>query len=184
MIVLSPIEEEKLLSRYSKVAWSLVHRFAGGRSSSVFSKEDLYQECMLTFVKHMRRCETKEELTSISMMNLVNVMTRFVLKNQVLKIDHNRTDQIKEILERAGKKVPLTCMEDAMYRDFEDEIIEKITFDQFLDSDDLRPIERIAMEQTRRGYSNEEIAQETGRSHQVVSYAKKSARKKYADFVA
>ena len=184
MIVLSRIEEEKLLSDYSRIAWKLVHRFSDGRGSSIFSQEDLYQECMLVLVKHMNKCETKKELRFIQTMDLINAMTRFVLKNQVVRIDHNRTDQTKQILAGAAKKVALTCMEDALYHDFENELIEKITFDQFIDQKILRPLEKMTLLKMQEGYTVEEISRESGRSHQTVSYARKSAKKKYDEFVA
>ena len=186
MVVLTPQEEARLLSDYSKIAWKLVHRYSDGRSSSLFSQEDLYQECMLVFVKHMQKCEDKSQLRRIQTMDLINAMTRFLLKNQALKLDANRTDQTRRILDTCAKKA---CLDEltGMYdfaADSIDEVIEDATFEQFLKRTKTRPLERTVMQKRKEGYKVSEIAQMTGRSHQVISYILKSTKKKYDNFVA
>lgn len=186
MVVLTPAEEAKLLNDYSRIAWKLVHRFSDGRFSTIFSQEDLYQECMLVLIKHMKKCDEKYQLLRIQTMELVNAMTRFVLKNQVVKLDCNRTDQARRIIDSCAKRTrfdELVCIGEPIESSI-DELLEEITLEQFFEKSNLRPIEKTAMLKKRDGYRVGEIAEMTGQSHQVVAYAVKSARKKYDEFVA
>ena len=185
MVVLTEREEKNLLSEYSKIAWKLVHRFADGRASSIFTQEDLYQECMLVLVKHMRKCETKQQLKNIQAMDLVNAMTRFVLKNQAVRLDCNRTNEVKRIIETCARK---TCLSEAEALPYDglssiEAVIEKVAFEQFLDKTSVRPVEAEAMTKRMEGHTVCEIAEMTGRSHQVISYALKTGKRKYDEFV-
>ena len=186
MVVLTHEEESKLLADYSRISWKLVHQFSGGCGSSIFSKEDLYQECMMVLVKHMNKCETKEQLRRIQSMDLINAMTRFVLKNQAVKLDSNRTDQIKKILEECARSVTLSKAEHLAYTgsDSIDYLIEEITLESFLAQKSVRSIEKMVVELTHDGLSVVEIAKESGKSHQVISYALKKARRKYEKYIA
>ena len=186
MVVLSQIEESKLLSDYSRIAWKLVHQFSDNRASSIFSQEDLYQECMIVLIKHMQKCESKEQLRRIQSMDLINAMTRFVLKNQAVKLDCNRTDQAKRILQNTARKVTLSKAEDIAYSGQEsiDYLIEEITLESFLEQKTVRDMEREVVNRIKDGLTVMEIAEELGQSHQVVSYALKNARKKYEKYVA
>lgn len=184
MVTLTPMEEEKILSDYSEIAWKMVHRFSDGKGSSIFSQEDLHQECMLVLIQHMYKCETKEDLKRFHPVNLVNAMTRFVLKNQIIRLDHNRTDQSRQILNSCPQKAPLEDAATVAAKDDIDQLIEGIAFEQFLNSKMVRPFERTALLKMKDGYQFVEIAEETGKKYQVVQYAIKSARNKYAKFIA
>lgn len=186
MVVLSEMEEKRLLDDYSNVAWKLVHRFSDGKISSLFSQEDLYQECMLVLLKHMNNCETKEELRSFHPMNLINAMSRYVLRNQAVKLDSNRTAEMSVGLENCAKNVPLSDL-DIMIRRIDDpydEIIEEITFEQFMESKTVKDADKEILSMLKDGYRVGEIADMTGRSHQVVSYSVRKAKRKYDAFVA
>ena len=63
---LSPEEEENILNKYSLICWKVVNRFVKQRKSSIFDKDDLYQECMLVLVRHMQRCKTPTCATAAS----------------------------------------------------------------------------------------------------------------------
>lgn len=187
MLVLSQAEEERLVAEYSKIAWKFVHRFADGKGSSIFSPEDLYQECMVVLIAHRNRCETREQLKRIQTMEIVNAMCRFVLRNQALRLDANRTNQIKRILGSCAKKVALEKAEHLAYDGTAslDMVVEETALEQFVENDaKLGELERIAVQKKREGRTVGEIAEFTGRSHQMVSHALKTARKKYDRFIA
>lgn len=186
MVSLTQQEEAQLIENYSKIAWKLVHRFAGGRGSSIFSREDLYQECMLVLIKYIKRCEYRDELCAFHPMNFVNAMTRFVLKNQVVRIDHNRTNQTKRMIETCPRKAEFEKAFEVQYggSDSIDDLIEKISMEQFLETARLRPMEKTALEQRLKGFDVTEIARICDKPHQTVSYALKSAKRKYDEFVA
>lgn len=186
MVVLSQIEEQELLKDYDKIVWRLVHRYSDGNGSSRFTQEDLYQECMLVLLKHMNKCETKEELRSIQVMDLVNAMTRFVLRNQAVKLDANRTSEFKTIMGNCARNVNLTEAESEALQggDPYDTVVENVAFEQFLDRVDLRDLDKEVLGLLRDGYRVKEVARMVGRSHQVVSYAVKRAKRKYESFVS
>lgn len=186
MVSLSSQEEARLLRDYEKIAWKMVHQFSSGRGSSIFSKEDLYQECMLVLVKHMQKCETLQDLRRIQTMNLVNAMTRYVLKNQAVRLDHNRTDQAKRIIENCPKRVSIDEAVEFLYGGPEsiEDLIENITLEQFVENCKLRPMEKISVMESQKGLNVVEIAEIYNKPHQTVSYALKSAKKKYDEFVA
>lgn len=182
MIVLSQIEENKLLSDYSRIAWKLVHRFSRGKASSVFSKEDLYQECMLVLVKHMNKCETKEQLRRIQTMNLVNAMVRFVLRGQAIRLDPNRTDKVKITLSELKSSVPISQLIDLDDGATEDDIIARIDFERFFET--LPEDHRCAIKQMSQGFKQREIGQHMGKTQQWAQWVRKTTREKYDAYCA
>ena len=182
MVVLSQIEEEKLLKDYSRISWGLVHRFSDGKGSSVFSQEDLYQECMLALVKHMKKCETKEELRHFHPVNLINAMTRFVLRGQTVRVDHNRTNKIRQIVESAPKKVSLSEVESLSNPQSEDDLIRRMDFERFMSS--LPQLQRETLSLLGMGYTQTEAADSIGRAQSWVAASRKDAKRKYDAYLA
>ena len=186
MIVLTPEEELRVLEDYSRIAWAFVHRFSDGRGSSLFTQEDLHQECMLVFVRHMAKCERKEELMRFNPMDFINAMTRYVLKNQAVRLDPNRTANFASTISRVPQTLPLDDVQYVANRQTDpiEEIIERVTLEQFVSQPNIRELERDAIRAMSAGCKVKEAAKRLGKSHQVISYALHTAKKKYSDFVA
>lgn len=182
MIVLTPQEEEQLLADYSRVAWKLVHRFSDGRHSSVFSQEDLYQECMLVLIKHMQKCETKEDLRHFHVMEMINAMTRFVLKGQAVRLDPNRTNKVKQTLQSLKGTVSISDVAGLQDLTSEDDWIAMIDFGRYLDT--LTPCEKDFVLLTKCGYRQVETSQKLGKSRQWGWYMKDSTKRKYDAYFA
>lgn len=183
MVVLTPQEEAKLMDDYSKICWKLVHRFSQNKGSSIFDMDDLYQECMLALVKHMHKCEEKSQLRRIQIMDLVNAMARFVLKNQVVRLDANRTDKIKQILANVAKKQSVDLLkEDDLCKDPIEALISRMDYELF--EAVLSPMEREVLRKRGEGFKGREIASALGCSHQCVFGCMSRAKHKYEAFAS
>lgn len=182
MVVLSEQEESRLISAYSNIVWSLVHRFSDGKTSSVFSQEDLYQECMLVLVKHMRKCETKEQLRRFQTMDLVNAMTRYVLRCQAVRLDCNRTDQARGILAAMQSTQPFDALINIDDPQTEDDIIARMDYESFIKT--LSEEHREALKLISEGYRQWEIGEMMGKTQQWARWVRKDTKRKYDAFLA
>jgi DNA-directed RNA polymerase specialized sigma24 family protein len=119
----------------------------------MFTDEDLYQECMIVLIEHMHKCQSREELMRFQTMDLVNAMTRFVLKNQAVWLDCNRTDRVKKTLNSLETTVCFDKLSLASSDEDQDLIID---LDRFMSG--LKQKEREIMEMKKAGYSDSSIA--------------------------
>lgn len=182
MVVLSHAEESKLLENYSKIAWRLVHRFSDGKFSSIFSQEDLYQECMLVLIKHMRRCEDEKELYRFHAMDMINAMTRYVLRSQPVHVDPNRTDRMRVTLSGMQTTRQIDSLVDLPASANEDDIITMIDFERFLEM--LSNSHREALKKMSAGYPQHEIGTDMGKTQQWARWVRKDAKRKYDEYMA
>lgn len=70
------------MGKYDGFLWESVRRFKARSSANVWScyEEDLYQEAALVFLRHVRKCETEDEIRmTIPFMDILNALSRFVL---------------------------------------------------------------------------------------------------------
>lgn len=176
---LSPEEEKNILTKYSLICWKVVNRFAKQRKSSIFDKDDLYQECMLVLVRHMQRCKTREEMDRIQTMELVNVMTRYVLGSQAVWLDVNRTDKARQTLQGLKGSISLDAGDDVVPTSFD--VDDRLDFERFLSS--LSEKQRSIILARIRGENNKEIASRLGCTPQAVGDIVRRVRGHYQAYM-
>lgn len=183
-MVLSVQEENRILEKYSMISWKIVHRFASGKASAIFDKDDLYQECMIVLLKHKSKCSTKEEMNNIQAMDLVNALTRYVLKAQCVKLDSNRTDSVKRILESMPSTVNIENIRSlaALHSSRnEDDAISMIDLTLFLDT--VTPFERDVIDMKLAGHKSKEVAAALGVSGAYITQTLHRIKEKYSRYL-
>ena len=185
MIVLTAQELSALMDDYNMIAWSVTRRFVGTKTSSLFDIEDLHQECMLVLVKHMQSCETKAQLRQIQTMELVNAMTRYVLKTQTVRLDHNRTDQAKRILDSAPRRTSYENLEELTMigRNPVDDLIDVLCFESFVQAE-CTPTEQQIVSMRRDGASYTEISRRRNVSPQSIHKSVHRVADRYRKYVS
>lgn len=178
-MVLTREEEARLLADYSNIVWKIVNRFCAGKSSAIFDRDDLHQEGMILLINHMKNAKTHDELKRFQTMDLVNVMTRYVLKSQAVRLDANRTSTAKQTLSNLSGTV---CYESISLAANEEDRDALIDFDAFVET--LTPKQRDIILLKRKGYSNAEIARMRNICDQSVGETIKRAYRAYAEFAA
>lgn len=176
---ITPEEEKNILNKYSLICWKVVSRFAKQRKSSIFDKDDLYQECMLVLVKHMQRCKSREEMDRIQTMDLVNVMTRYVLGSQAVWLDVNRTDKARQTLQGLKGSISLDAGDVVVPTTVD--VDDRIDFERFLSS--LSEKQRSIILARIRGESNKEIASRIGCAPQAVTEIVRRVRSHYRAYM-
>lgn len=179
-MVLTWDEEQRLLEDYSKIVWKIVRRFCGGKRSSIFEPEDLYQEGMIVLIHHMKQAKTREELRKFQSMEIVNVLTRYVLGAQAVSLDVNRTSTAKKTLNNMSGTV---CYDEqlTLAAPCEDEDV-LIDFDAFMDT--LPKAQQEILRLKKQGLNNKEVAARRNITAQAVSQAVRRAHQAYAAFAA
>ena len=178
-MMLTREEETKLLNDYDKIVWKMVNRFCGSNKSSIFTKDDLYQECMIVLIRHMQNCKTYEELRRIQTMELVNVMTRYVLSSQAAHLDVNRTSEVKKILQGMAGSVSYDSL---VIASSGEDAVEIMDYENFVST--LTPLQKRIVRLKEDGYTNRQVSRMLGVSDQSVSEALKRARTRYDQYMA
>ena len=175
---LTSSQEEQLIQQYDKVLWSVVHRFKRKMRGGYNNQEDLHSECVLVFIKHIRSCETMEEIHKIPVLNMINAMCNFVLGEQALSYP-KRTANFRAVMENVSVKVEYSEAHFAQEHasDPLGDSVDRIFFSEYLDTLSNQDRQIIAMK--LRGCRNREAASALGMSDVAMTRALKRLRKHY-----
>lgn len=175
---LTTYQEEQLIQQYDRLLWSVVHRFKRRKHDGYQNKEDLHSECVLVFLKHIRSCETMDDVQKVPIRDMINAMCRFVLGEQALSYPR-RTSNFRQVMESAPSKVDYTEVEKEETLRYEplNDVLDEIAFKNFYAT--LSPMEQKIVVKKLEGYRNREIARDLGVTDVVMTRAIQRLRKIY-----
>ena len=175
---LTTYQEEQLIQQYDRLLWSVVHRFKRRKHDGYQNKEDLHSECVLVFLKHIRSCETMDDVQKVPIRDMINAMCRFVLGEQALSYP-KRTSNFRQVMESAASKVDYTEVdkdESLRYEPLND-TLDEIAFKDFYAA--LSPMEQKIVVMKLEGHKNREIARDLGVTDVMMTRAIQKMRKFY-----
>ena len=175
---LTTVQEEQLIEQYDRLLWSIVHRFKRRKNDGYQNKEDLHSECMLVFLKHIRSCDTMDDIRKIPIRDMINAMCLFVLGEQALSYP-KRTSDFRQVMDSAASKVDYTELdrEESLRQEPLNDALDEIAFKDFCAT--LSPLEREVVVKKLEGLKNREIARDLGVTDVVMTRTIQKMRKFY-----
>lgn len=180
----SPQEEENLILQYNKLIWRTVHRFQRRMSSLIYNKEDLYQEAVMVFVRHLREAPDMDKVQNgIPIREMINAMTRYALQDQVVTYPI-RTSSFRQIMASCPKRTEYSDVDrdDALRSYTEDDVLTNVDAQAFFAS--LSPIDRRILRMKAQGIDNRAIGKTVGETDVQICRHIQRLRKKYAAIAA
>lgn len=161
---LTQVQEEALIQKYDRYIWSMVHRFTRRKTrGNEFrnNKEDLYQECVIVFLTHIRSCKTVEEINKVPSREMLHAMCKFALMNNVVTYPQ-RTSNFRYVMDHVARKVEYdeVDLDENQRSKLLDDTLDIISFKEFYSK--LSPNEQKAVVMKLRGHSSREIANTLG----------------------
>ena len=177
-MVLSRQDEERIIENYDKVIWSTVHRFKRRLPTQYDNKDDLHQEAVMVLLKHIRSCNTQDEISKLPIRDMINAMCRHVLGEQVVSIPKRTTTFSKTISTVATASDYTELDVDDRYCDMSiDDVMTKVIFDSFRCQ--LDDAERHIVDLKMNGYTNREISRMLGVTDVYITRALKKIKAVY-----
>lgn len=180
---LTPCQEEQLIQKYDRLLWSIVHRFKRRSFDGFKNKDDLHSECVMVFIRHIRSCDTMDDVKKVPIRDMINAMCMFALGEQVLTYPR-RTTSFSDVMKGVAHKVDFSVVDRTESRRMSpmDDTLDEIMFNDFLCglSAEDQKIVRMKMD----GKRNREIAQALGVGDVVITRALKRLHKSYMDYAA
>ena len=178
-------QEEELLRQYNKLIWRTVHRFQRRASYNTSNNaDDLYQEAAIVFVLHLRKAKDMDEVQNhIPIRDMINAMSRFVLRDQVISYP-KRTTEFRHTMQSMPRRSEYTDvdLDSNSWVTSIDDTLEKIAMDEFLAS--LSPVDRSILSMKCRGMDNRAIGKLVGENDLQIHRHIKRLRKQYAAYAA
>lgn len=183
-LVLSESKKEEVMSNYSRIAWRTVHRYRRTKRLSREDTEDLHQECMVKLIEHFNKCESEDDLYSLQIMNLVNAMTKYMMRGCTFTGTQS-TEDFRKLIDAQPEAVSLSDLFDSelTYQSrlsIEDNIISKIDMELFLKT--LTDKQREVLTAKLQGYKDVDIARRDHVSRKAVCTHNKAIRRRYEKF--
>ncbi len=182
-LVLSESKKEEVMSNYSRIAWRTVHRYRRTKRLSREDTEDLHQECMVKLIEHLRKCESEEDLYSLQIMDLVNAMTKYMMRGCTFTGTQS-TEDFRKLIAAQPESVSMCELFDSdmanQSNGFEDDIIAKIDMELFLKT--LTDKQREILTAKLMGYKDVDIARKDCVSRKAVCTHNKAIRRRYERF--
>lgn len=175
---LTSYQEEQLIQQYDRLLWSVVHRFKRRNHGGYDNKEDLHSECTLVFLRHIRSCETMEEVRKVPIRDMINAMCRFVLEEQALTYPQ-RTTNFSHVIKNAAHKTDYTAVDRDEDRrsDPMNDTLDEIAFSNFYHG--LSAEDRIIVKMKLDGKRNCDVAHDLGVTDVIITRALKRLRRIY-----
>lgn len=199
-MVLSYEEELKIVKNYEQIAWRTVRRFM--KSGTVLCDlEDLHSECMVVLIEHLRSVKRKEDIYRLQVMDLVNAMSRYLMKKQMLSVGVRTTSMHKlidampksttmdvaatrgEVKMVSREPIRVNFTESEVYYSglIEDTVPTIIDYRDFCDGLDER--EKFILKQRQEGNFDKEIAVKLGVSPRRVGAIADRVRDRYKKYI-
>lgn len=161
---LTSLQEEQLIRQYDRFIWSMVHRFNRRKSSGhefPNDKDDLYQECVMVFLRHIRSCETMEDISKLPTRDMIHAMCQFALSDKVVTYP-KRTSNFRQIIDHVARKVDYeeVDLDENQRQEPLSDALDMIAFKEFYTSLSTDDQKIIVMK--LRGRKSREIAHELG----------------------
>ena len=155
-MTLTKQQEEAMLQNYTKLIWNVVHKFKRRSSAKLDNEEDLFQECALVFVKHMRTAQSVEQIMVFPFKDMVRAMCNYILGEQTLSYPRRTSDFSKKIHSAPERMSFDACFYIQAPQNSEDNAIDKTMLDEFLSTQDSCNQKIFAYK--KQGLTNVEIA--------------------------
>lgn len=182
---LTSLQEEELLNQYDRLIWQTVHRYNQRQHTRFHNNlEDLHSECVLVFLKHIRACETPEQIKRFPFRDMINAMCLFVLGEQALTYP-KRTANFRQVMEQVPVSTSLDCLASVKHDKGEQQmrdIVDVETFKEFCAS--LPPREQYILQMKTKGCKNREIAVVLGVSDAEMTRTLKKLCGEYRAYAA
>lgn len=175
----TPEQEENLVKQYDKLIRRVVNRFKLRSNYTVVSREDLYQECMLVFIAHIRKAQNESQLGRIPFRDMVNAMCRYTLMEQNVSVPIRTTDYRKRMSSMKGS----ATLEEADWEmdpiSFcEENVVTTVAFSSFMNS--LSDQDRQIVKMKMHGFRNKEVSKALGLTDVIITRRLKRIRTQYA----
>lgn len=182
-MTLTPQQEEEFILSHKKMVWYIVWRFKSRHAGTAnLSNQDLFQECMLPLVAHMKNAKSERELNhSIPVRDMVNAMCRFVLRNQAVSYP-KRTSSFKKTIQSAPASVSIDEMDFVWAPSSAENVNFAIDYEQFKQT--LSPSAANILHLRESGMTNREIAQTLNISDAAVTQSLKRTLEKYNKYAS
>ena len=181
-MVLSKVQEEALVKKYDRLVWYIVHRFKRRNNSKLANEEDLYQECMLVLIQHLRSTESLENYNP-PIRDMINAMCRYTLGEQVVFVP-KRTSDYTDRINTVYKAVDYSFvdLDEDKRENTTENVVMHMFFRDFISSLSGQDLEIVRLKLD--GYRNREVAQKLGISDVNVTRKLKRIRVQYDLYAA
>ena len=156
-MTLTKQQEEVMLQNYTKLIWNVVHKFKRRSSTKLDNEEDLFQECALVFLKHIRSAQSVEQIMVFPFKDMVRAMCNYILGEQTLSYPRRTSDFSKKIHSAPERMSFDACFYIQSPQNSEENAIEQTMVDEFLKMQD--PCNQQIFAYKKQGLSNVEIAE-------------------------
>lgn len=175
---LTSCQEEQLIQQYDRLLWSIVHRFKRRNYGGYDNREDLHSECVIVLLRHIRSCETMNDVKRIPIRDMINAMCRFVLGEQAVTYPQRTTD-FSKIIKKAPHKTDYIAVDrdSGQRRESLDDALDEIAFRDYLST--LSAQDRRIIQMKLEGKRNRDVAQAFGVTDVVITRTLKRLRKNY-----
>lgn len=175
---LTPCQEEQLIQQYDRLLWSIVHRFKRRSYNGYENKEDLHSECVLVFIRHIRSCDTMDDVQKVPIRDMINAMCRFVLGEQTLTYPQRTTD-FSHVMKKVAHKTDYSAVDRDSSQRYEpmNDALDEVAFRDYLSS--LSEEEKQMIQMKLEGKRNRELAQAFGVTDVIVTRTLKRLRNSY-----
>ena len=172
-MVLTAYQEEQLMRQYDKLLWSVVHRFKRKMHGGYNNEEDLHSECVIVFLKHVRSCETMDEIKKVPILSMVNAMCKYVLGEQVV------SSNFRHVMENVVGKADLSEIDKSENNHYDPigDALDMVAFRDFFFG--LPPVDQDIIIAKLKGRKNREIARDLDVTDVVMTRAIQKLRKFY-----
>lgn len=177
-MVLTAYQEEQLMRQYDKLLWRVVHRFKRKMHGGYNNEEDLHSECAIVFLKHIRSCETMDEIKKVPILSMVNAMCKYVLGEQVVSYPR-RTSNFRHVMENVVGKADLSEIDKSENNHYDPigDALDMVAFRDFFFG--LPPVDQDIIIAKLKGRKNREIARDLDVTDVVMTRAIQKLRKFY-----
>lgn len=177
-MVLTAYQEEQLIQQYDRLLWSVVHRFKRRKRDGYQNKEDLHSECVLVFLKHIRSCETMDDVQKVPIRDMINAMCKYVLGEQVVSYPR-RTSNFRHVMENVVGKADLSEIDKSENNHYDPigDALDMVAFRDFFFG--LPPVDQDIIIAKLKGRKNREIARDLDVTDVVMTRAIQKLRKFY-----
>ena len=184
---LTPEQEEALVIKFTPYIWNVVWRFCRRRQKGHQTLQDLFQECMMVFVKHIRNVESEEEiLPKMPIRDMTHNMCLFITEVGPCVSYPNSTFYFRKAMTSAPSWIHLDalaeCEEDLQAELSLNTVECETDFSGFKDF--LTPFQTKIVEMKKSGMNNREVAKALGISEPTVSAGLSRIWKKYKEFIS
>lgn len=187
-MVLTQDQEAKLIEDNMKKIYRAVDNFTAKATKSPvkIDTEDFVSEVVIVFLKHIRACETMEQINKFPWYDAMNAMSKLVLTFQPMSVPKGNTEFFSEFIHRMPNTVSYETLAvdgldvDGMAKHWVEDKETQMDFDDFMETQD-DSLKRLAAMKLG-GMKQRHIAAQFGVSEPAITKKVKKLRENYDEF--